>query len=452
MHRWGKPSHYRRRRIWFIPSLWILLALAGSVVLARANLAHFDISIPAGITPTVVVPVLTSISSGMMALTGIVFSLAFVFVQFGSSAYSPRLVTFFTTDRVMLNALGIFTGTFLFALTGLLLMTPERPPVLDWLVAAASLLWLLASAILFILLIGRINHLTISNVLHMVGEQGRQVIDDMYAPIAPSDTAPKDGGDRTASAQAAELPSTTQTLRYYGGPAVILELKTGILVELARVADAVIEVKYAVGDVVTDGSAVLHVRGGKHELPEAALRRAIALGFERTIEQDPKYALRLLVDVGIKALSPAVNDPTTAVMALNEISDLLERIGQRQLEMRRLAGAHGALRLICPTPTWEDFVSLGLDEIRYYGANSFQVMRRLRALLIDLEPAVPAERRAAIRQALLRTEAAVSRSFVDAWDLQEAQQVDRQGIGLSRPVEKVPATPDPSLPGRRTIQ
>ena len=111
---------------------------------------------------------------------------------------------------------------------------------------------------------------------------------------------------------------------------MILELKTRRLVELARLADGMIEVKYAVGDMVTDGSEILYVRGGKRTLPEAALRQGIALGFERTIEQDPKYALRLLVDVGIKALSPAINDPTTAVMALNEISDLLGRIGRRQ--------------------------------------------------------------------------------------------------------------------------
>ena len=115
-----------------------------------------------------------------------------------------------------------------------------------------------------------------------------------------------------------------------------------------------IEVKYAVGDMVTDGSEVLHVRGGKRTLPEAALRQGIALGFERTIEQDPKYALRLLVDVGIKALSPAINDPTTAVMALNEISDLLGRIGRRQLEVCYAVGAHGTLRLVSPAPTWDD--------------------------------------------------------------------------------------------------
>jgi uncharacterized membrane protein len=313
------------------------------------------------------------------------------------------------------------------------LLQPDRPPLLDWFVALVSIIWLLASALLFVLLVGRINHLTISHVLHMIGERGRKVIEELYAPIESSDTAPGPQGDMPAPGADAELPPITQTLRYDGGPAVILELRTRRLLELARLADGIIEVKYAVGDTGTDGSEVLHVRGGKRTLPEAALRQGIALGFERTIEQDPKYALRLLVDVGIKALSPAINDPTTAVMALNEISDLLGRIGRRQLEVLRAVGARGTLRLVCPASTWDDFLSLAVDEIRFYGANSFQVMRRMRALLADLEQIVPFERRAAVRQAMLRTEISVSRTFVEASDLQEAQEVDRQGIGLSRP-------------------
>ena len=444
--RWGKPSHYRRRRIWFIPTLWMMLAITMAVVLARVNLTGVDPRFSIGITPDVEVPVLSSIASGMMALTGIVFSLTFVFVQFGSTAYSPRLVVFLTNDRVVLHALGVFTGTFLFALFGLLLLQPDRPPLLDWLVALVSLIWLLASAILFVLLVGRINHLTISHVLHMIGERGRKVIEELYAPVEPSDTAPGPTGDTPAPLADAELPPITQTLRYAGGPAVIVELRTRRLVELARLADGMIEVKYAVGDMVTDGSEVLHVRGGKRTLPDAALRQGIALGFERTIEQDPKYALRLLVDVAIKALSPAINDPTTAVMSLNEISDLLGRIGRRRLDVCRAVGVRGALRLVCPAPTWDDFVSLAIDEIRFYGANSFQVMRCLRALLADLESVVSPDRKAAVQLARLRTEETVIRTFVETRDLEEAQQMDRQGIGLSRPLAAVPTTGEPAPP------
>ena len=190
VNRWGRPSHYRRRRIWFIPTLWMMLAIAMAIVLARVNLTGVDPGFTTGVTSGVVVPVLSSVASGMMALTGIVFSLTFVFVQFGSTAYSPRLVVFLTSDRVILHALGVFTGTFLFALFGLLLLQPDRPPLLDWIVALVSIIWLLASTLLFVLLVGRINHLTISNVLHMIGERGRTVIEELYTPIKESDTVP----------------------------------------------------------------------------------------------------------------------------------------------------------------------------------------------------------------------------------------------------------------------
>src|SRR4030095_7881198 len=115
------------------------------LILSRVDLWVINPGFAVHITPGVEVPVLSSISAGMMALTGIVFSLAFVFVQCGSSAYSPRLVRLCTTDRVMTHALGIFTGTFVFALVGLMLLTPDRSPLLTWTVSIAALSWLLAS-------------------------------------------------------------------------------------------------------------------------------------------------------------------------------------------------------------------------------------------------------------------------------------------------------------------
>ena len=428
---WGKPVHYRPRRIWLVPTLWVALAIVSAVIVSRPYVESLVPGFSIAVTPGVEVPVLSSIASGMMAMTAIVFSLDFVFVQFGSSAYSPRLVSLFTADRVVSHSLGIFTGTFLFALFGLLLLTPNRPPLVTWIVSVMSLLWLLASTAVFILLIERINRLTISNVLHMVGERGRHVIETMYPLLEGDPSRPEENIEGSPHTRAG-LPAITQTLRYFGGPAVVIELHLDTLVDLAERAGAVIEILYAVGDVVTDGSDVLHVRGGIQPIPEQKLRAAIALGFERTIEQDPKYALRLLVDVGIKALSPAVNDPTTAVMALNEIADLMGRIGRRRLNAGKVRGPSGALRLVYPTPIWEDFLSLAIDEIRFYGANSYQVMRRLRAMLIDLSHVVPEQRRAAILPQVERMEEIAVRTFTVAADLWEVQQTDRQGIGLSR--------------------
>ena len=84
----------------------------------------------------------------------------------------------------------------------------------------------------------------------------------------------------------------------------------------------------------------------------------------------PKYAIQLVVDIAIKALSPAVNDPTTAVQALDQIEALLLRLGRRRLDIGAFCDRGGNLRLFLPFPAWEDFLRLAFEEIRAYGANS----------------------------------------------------------------------------------
>jgi uncharacterized membrane protein len=116
------------------------------------------------------------------------------------------------------------------------------------------------------------------------------------------------------------------------------------------------------------------------------------------------------VDIAIRALSPAVNDPTTAVQALDQITDLLRRLGSRQLRIGRIKDEHDILRLTFATPTWEDYLSLTFDEIRIYGATSLQVMRRLRTALYDLASEIPLERQAAVRQ-LYRASQSHGKSF-----------------------------------------
>ena len=139
------------------------------------------------------------------------------------------------------------------------------------------------------------------------------------------------------------------------------------------------------------------------------------------------------MDVAIRALSPAVNDPTTAVQALDQIEDLLRRLGRRELEAGYAGDETGALRVIFPTPTWEDYLTLAFDEIRQYGATSIQVMRRLRSALFDLAEAVPVpERRLAVQRYIEHLNLAVEHHIVDVQDQQMAMQEDRQWLGLSR--------------------
>ena len=135
---------------------------------------------------------------------------------------------------------------------------------------------------------------------------------------------------------------------------------------------------------------------------------------ERTIEQDPAFALRIIVDTAIRALSPAVNDPTTAVHALDSVEVVVRELAGRDLAASLTRGPDGAVRLAWRTPGWADMLDLAFDEIRAYGAASVQVCRRLRAVLEDLRAATPAVRHAAIDEHLERLDVAILAAHPEA--------------------------------------
>jgi uncharacterized membrane protein len=224
----------------------------------------------------------------------------------------------------------------------------------------------------------------------------------------------------------------TQALTYSGKPRTIASYDIRSLVREAQKADAVIVMESAVGDTLVENALILRVHGGR-AIPEDRLFRGLHLKKERTFDQDPKFALRLLVDIAIKALSPAINDPTTAVQTIDQIEDLLHHLGQRDLDAGHVSGSMGHLRLVFPVPTWDDYLALSFDEIRQYGATSVQVMRRLRSALIAVAESLkdPAQVDAT-RQYLKHLDAAIDRSSFDPEDRVAARQEDRQGLGLSR--------------------
>jgi len=418
------------------PLLYSMAAVVLGMAVPRLEVRFLpDLSI--GIGAASAISVLSAIASGMMPLTGLVFSLAFVMVQFSTTAYSPRLVGWLAGSSVMRHSLGIFTATFLYAVAALLWIDREGtgrvPPLTLWL--ALSLL--LASVLFFVLLIDKLGMLRISRILAYAGEQGRLVIDRDYAPLAPSGDGRAAGGNRREE----ELPAVRQVLVHRGGPRVIQAIEIQRLVTLAAREGAVFAMAWAVGDTVMDGMPLLRVHGGARPVAERRLRRLVHLGPERTFEQDPKYAIRILVDVAIKALSPAINDPTTAVQALDHVEDLLLRLGRTSLSAGRVHDARGELRLVFPVPRWEDFLVLAFDEIRFYGETSIQVMRRLRALLQDLSEQVPPARRPALRVYLERVDNGIRRAFTDEEDRRDALEEDRQGLGLSRPRSTGSAAP-----------
>ena len=154
--------------------------------------------------------------------------------------------------------------------------------------------------------------------------------------------------------------------------------------------DCVIELVPQVGNYVQLAAPLLIALPASAGLPARALLHSIALGVERTMEQDPMLAFRVIVDIACKGLSPAINDPTTAVLALDRIHHLLRHVGLRRLDNEKVRDVKGRVRLLYPTPDWGDFLVLAVTEIRHFGGSSIQIARRLRALLEDLIQTLPA--------------------------------------------------------------
>jgi uncharacterized membrane protein len=375
------------------------------------------------VTASEATAIYSAIASGTIALTGNVFSMAFLMVQFTATAYSPRLVPFFARDRLMPHALGVFAATFLYAIAamaGIDRRGSGRVPFVSVLVVIALLV---ATVAMLIGLVQRIGCLEISRVLRVTGDQGREAIARTYPSVA-SAARPAGPLERPAS--------PAQTVVYHGPPRWIQSVDAGFLVKVAQEAGGVIEFAAAVGDPVVESLPVLRVYGGRQPIDEPLLLNAIELGEERRFEHDPAYAIRLLVDIAIRALSPAVNDPTTAVQALDQLEDLLIRLSDRQLERRAYRDADGAVRLVVPSPAWPDLLRLALDEICACGATSVQVMRRMAALISDLIAVAPEERHPAIRDWEARLQLTIARSFATANEQSEASTEDRQGLGTSR--------------------
>lgn len=417
--------------IWLIPFVYLLLGVVAGLAIPRvedALLPNYGHAMSVATAQSY----LSAIASGMMTLTAIVFSIVYLMMQFTTSAYSKRLILLFAGNPLSAHALGVFFATFICALGVLQFVDRNhsgKVPLLS--TQFVSLLLVLSMAVLA-LLVQRIALLRITSVLQYVGDKGRAVIGQTLPRF---DDHAVDEIEKLRH-MADELQTQACALRviHEGKPRSVANFRIDDCVREAQKAGCTIVMKCAIGDTVAKGEVLLEVYGAAAPPLEGALRRGIVLATERTFEQDPKYPLRLLVDTAIMALSPAVNDPTTAVQAIDQIQDLLQRLGSRVLDVGFVRDADGILRLVFPMPTWEEYLSLAFDEVRIYGKDSIQVLRRMRAALIDIEQSLSnRERVAAVRRYLDHLNKVVAQSSLDDLDKALALQADPQGLGHTRP-------------------
>lgn len=415
-------------RLWLIPLAYIVGSTIAGFAVPRLEGVYLP-SYAHGVSASAAIAFFSSVSSGMMALTGIVFAVAFVLVQLSSGAYSPRLVLFVATNPRLYHTLGLFTATFIFALVALIWTDRNGSGGVPLLSAEVVIALLIASMLAFVWAVQSLTELEVSSVLQGIGKMGRAAIARAFPhPTSSERLCEAEGAeDRTA------LSEPTRSIAYSGEPRYVVSLDKKALVELAKRSGSTIVLDVAIGDGLAVGSRLLEVYGANEPLSDGALIRAIRLATSPTLTNDPKYSIRLLVDIAIRALSPAVNDPTTAVQTLDQIEDLLRRLGRLQFDENRAYDANGVLRLIFPASTWQDYLDLSFDEIREYGSTSLQVMRRLRSALVGIAGNLDVEdRRDLVLRYLQRLDSQIARSDFDADDRLTASREDRQGLGLSR--------------------
>ncbi len=412
-----------RLRLYFRNSLWILPALsiiAAMVTVSLLTSYERSVGSYATVSAESARSVMSTVAGSTFTLVVLVSSAVLLAIQLASAQLTPRIIAMVYRNPFQKLAFALFAFTFTFSATVLARIDEAAPRIASY-AAAYGFLFDLALFIFFIDNVGKM--LRPSSAVRGVALLGRTVVRAAYKEKLAEDLTPpisiKDLTDKE--------PRTV--LSTIDGAVLAFDLKG--LVSLAQKDDSLIELVPEVGQFVAEGDPLFRVYNGGNRLRDDKLRNSVAKGEERTPDQDPLFAFRILVDIASKALSPAINDPTTAVLAIDQLHHLLRDVGKRNLGHGYASDVTGKIRLVYRRPNWEDFVLLGTTEIRHYGRDSIQVQRRLRAMLEDLIETLPAQRTPILKRELALLAISSKRTFQDVADQNLATEGDLQGIGGS---------------------
>jgi uncharacterized membrane protein len=358
-----------------------------------------------------------------LALSFIVFTFGslLVAIQVASGQYTPRIIaTTLLRDNVIRWTVGLFVFTLLFAIKAADRLETTVHQLIAFVVGLLGLICIVA----FLFLIDyAARMLRPVSLVGRVGRYGLKVMESVY---------PGQSLEVHSISGSRQSPGPVErTILHRGKSAIVVAVNVETLVAEAEKAKGVIEFAPQVGDFVGSAEPLFLLHDGADAIDERKLRGSVVLGDERTMEQDPLFGFRILVDIAIKALSKAINDPTTAVLAIDQLHRLLRNAGRRNLRTDQILDRAGKLRVIFRTPNWEDFVHLAFSEIRFYGAENIQIARRLRAMIVNLTDTLPAQRHSALRKELELLDRTIEKLYVLPEDLKLASIPDLQGLGGS---------------------
>jgi uncharacterized membrane protein len=387
--RFARPR--RRLRAGLVQLLCALAGLGLGLLLPK-------ITTDATVASTRVTDALVAAGFGILGLVTVIFSLLFLVVQWAFSSLSPRL-NLFRDDPIVWRTFAVAIGVFVFSVTTALVIGDQEK--VSVIVPAAEVVAVLAAiALIWSLQAKAFASIQLAPTLSAIAGQGRGIIDDLYRRPCPAERQP-----------AAPLPPRRRAVPWPHRQATLQQLDLGRL--LAAAGGAVIVLRAGMGDTLQKGAPVADLHGG--EVADAAVLGGLVTGHERTFRQDPLFAFRLLADIALRALSPAVNDPATAVQVLDTIESLLQALVSRDLDVADVADDTGTVRVVLALPSWGDYLRTGLDDLLESASQSPMVLLRARALLTSLLNAAPTARQPSIARRLQRAEELGAGNFPLIW-------------------------------------
>jgi uncharacterized membrane protein len=421
---WGRlyrATSYLKSALWTVPliaiALQFLVAPALRAVDSWLRWRFFGGLEPAG--ATALYQTVITLTLSFLVFT---FGSLLVAIQVAGGQLTPRIIaTTLLRDNVVRYSVGLFVFTLVFAVSAL---NRQEALVHELVALIAAILGVACVAVFLFLIDYAARLLRPVAVVARVGNEGVRAIQSVYPDPSVALTP-------EAAALHTQPRTPSREVEHRGTSEIVLAVDLQTLVLLARRHDGMIEVLPQVGDFVAADEPLFMLHGGAMAIDDRALQSTVAFGPERTLEQDPMFALRIIVDIGLKALSPAINDPSTAVLALDQVHRLLRVLGRRRLRGEVVVDDGGHPRVIFRTPNWEDYVQVACSEIRACGANNLQVVRRMRAMLENLRHALPERRRAALETEIELLDWAVQTHFTRPEELALARTPDSQGLGGS---------------------
>jgi uncharacterized membrane protein len=423
---------------WFLPALFLI----GSLLLAVIT-RTVDETLPpvmARTAPWVVSAshasvVLATLATAMLTFLGVVFSIGLVALQLASQQFSPRVLRYYVRSTTTKVALGTFIATFiypLFSLGYLEELTRPGTNVATISVAVAMALALASIAVFIAYVTLTIRGMRIAYAISAVAIETRAALRRQFR--ASEHLVVVEPPVLARSGRLVFVRKGPSSLAEHAAQGVLQSVDVVDCVRRAREHDVVLRLIPQVGQYVASGEPLFEVFPAGDSVTggptDKQLLRAVDIGPERAVYQDPFYGVRALVDVAAQALSPAVNAPTTAVQVLDRLQDFLRLMATRPWPSGLFADETGAVRLVMQVRSWDQFVDLALTEITEYGGGAPQVTRRLADLLDTLTPIVPDERRPVlVRHRTLLAEAVALRVESYRALAEVALEPDSRGLG-----------------------